>query len=378
VTAGAISIEGLRKTFATSTEAVTAVDGVDVEVAAGEIVTLLGPSGCGKTTTLRLVAGLERATAGRITIGGRLVVDGAAHFVPPQRRNLGMVFQSYAIWPHMTVLENVAYALEGRGLARAEQRERALAALQTVKLAQLADRPAPRLSGGQQQRVAIARALAGAPQALLFDEPLSNLDAKLRAEMRTELRRLQTELGMTAIYVTHDQAEALALSDWIVVMKDGRVVERGRPTQIYRFPRNVFTAQFVGTTNLLAGTLERVDANGRVAVTTAYGRLFGIDPNTALKPGEAVTLSVRPEDLSAGDAGDDDRALNRIEGRVEVAVFAGSVVEAQVRCGDAVLHCLLGRDADVTPGSAIALRFSADASVVLPAEAPSLDQSGSL
>ncbi len=371
-----ISIQGLRKSFATKTETVAAVDGVDVEVGAGEIVTLLGPSGCGKTTTLRLVAGLERANAGRITIGGALVVDGAAHFVPPQRRNLGMVFQSYAIWPHMTVVENVAYALEGRGLARAEMRERALAALQTVKLAHLAERPAPRLSGGQQQRVAIARALAGAPQALLFDEPLSNLDAKLRGEMRSELRRLQTELGMTAIYVTHDQAEALAISDWIVVMKDGRVVERGRPAQIYRAPRNVFTAQFVGTTNLLAGTVESMDtANNRVAVTTAYGRLLGVDPGNALAAGDAVMLSIRPEDLTAADAG--DAGANRIDGRVEVAVFAGSVVEAQVRCGDTVVHCLLGRDADVTPGTAIALRFSADAAVVLPAAAAN-DQTGSL
>jgi iron(III) transport system ATP-binding protein len=373
-----ISIQGLRKSFATKTETVAAVDGVDVEVAAGEIVTLLGPSGCGKTTTLRLVAGLERANAGRITIGGTVVVDGAAHFVPPQRRNLGMVFQSYAIWPHMTVLDNVAYALEGRGLARAEMRERALAALQTVKLAHLADRPAPRLSGGQQQRVAIARALAGKPQALLFDEPLSNLDAKLRGEMRSELRRLQSELGMTAIYVTHDQAEALAISDWIVVMKDGRVIERGRPTQIYRAPRNVFTAQFVGSTNLLAGTVESIDAAyNRVAVTTAYGRLLGVDPGNALASGDAVMLSIRPEDLTAADAAGEG-AINRIEGRVEVAVFAGSVVEAQVRCGDTVLQCLLRRDAEVTPGAAIALRFAADACVVLPAQPPAGDQTGSL
>jgi iron(III) transport system ATP-binding protein len=370
-----IRIEGLRKTFATRAESVHAVDGIDVAVGAGEIVTLLGPSGCGKTTTLRLVAGLERATTGKITIGDQVVVDGAERFVPPQRRNLGMVFQSYAIWPHMTVLENVGYALEGRGLSRSEQRERALAALQTVQLAHLADRPAPRLSGGQQQRVAIARALAGQPRALLFDEPLSNLDAKLRAEMRTELRRLQAELGMTAIYVTHDQAEALAISDWIVVMKDGRVVERGRPAQIYRAPRHVFTAQFVGTTNFLAGTVASVEANGRVMVTTPHGPLAGIDPNGTLRTGDAVMVSVRPEDLTAVET--PGAQLNRLDGRVEVAVFAGSAVEAQVRCGDTALHCLLGRDADVTPGSALTLRFAPDAAVVLPAE-PAGDQTGSL
>ena len=368
--AGTIAVRGLRKTFQSKTETVAAVDGVDFDVAAGEIVTLLGPSGCGKTTTLRLVAGLERATAGRITIGDRTVVDVAAGiFVPAQRRNLGMVFQSYAIWPHMTVLENVAYALEGRGFSRDEMHRRALDALATVKLAELGDRPAPRLSGGQQQRVAIARALVGKPQALLFDEPLSNLDAKLRGEMRTELRRLQSELGMTAIYVTHDQAEALAISDWIVVLKDGKVVERGRPAQIYRYPRNVFTAQFIGTTNVLPGTVESIDPAGAfVAVITAHGRLFGTDPGNELKPGDAVALSVRPEDLSASESPLPSGApINRLTGTVEVALFAGSAIEADVRVGDTTIHCLLGRDADVRPGTPIALRFSADAAAVLPA-----------
>src|SRR5258705_435845 len=188
-----IRVEALTKTFAAKSETVAAVAAVGFEVAAGEMVTLLGPSGCGKTTTLRCIAGLEKPDSGRITIGNKEVADAAnGAFLPPQRRNLGMVFQSYAIWPHMTVLENVAYALEGRGIAKAERTKLALAALENVKLAQLADRPAPRLSGGQQQRVAIARALAGRPQALLFDEPLSNLDARLRLVMRSELRRIQS------------------------------------------------------------------------------------------------------------------------------------------------------------------------------------------
>src|SRR5213593_2871486 len=255
-----IRVEALTKTFAAKSETVAAVAAVDCEVAAGEMVTLLGPSGCGKTTTLRCIAGLEKPDGGRITIGDRPVVNVAANiFVPPHQRNLGMVFQSYAIWPHMTVLENVAYALEGKRMPRAERRRLAMEALATVKLAHLADRPAPRLSGGQQQRVAIARAMVGRPQALLFDEPLSNLDARLRIEMRNELRRIQRQTGLTSVYVTHDQAEALAISDWIVVMKDGRIVERGRPLDIYRYPRHVFTARFLGTTNLIAGTVESID-----------------------------------------------------------------------------------------------------------------------
>src|SRR5215475_12298275 len=198
-----IRVEGLTKTFKTSKETVAAVAGIDFEVAAGEMVTLLGPSGCGKTTTLRCVAGLERADGGRISIGDRAVVDVAASvFVPPHQRNIGMVFQSYAIWPHMTVLENVAYALEGKRFSKTDRRRLAMEALSAVKLADLADRPAPRLSGGQQQRVAIV----GKPQVLLFDEPLSNLDARLRLEMRNELRCIQRQIGVSSIYVTQAQA----------------------------------------------------------------------------------------------------------------------------------------------------------------------------
>src|SRR3954468_2383740 len=295
-----IRVEGLTKTFKASRETVAAVAGINFEVAAGEMVTLLGPSGCGKTTTLRCVAGLEKADSGRISIGDRAVVDAEAKvFVPPHQRNIGMVFQSYAIWPHMTVLENVAYALEGKRFSKAERRRLAMEALSAVKLGDVADRPAPRLSGGQQQRVAIARAIVGKPQVLLFDEPLSNLDARLRLEMRSELRRIQRQIGLSSIYVTHDQAEALAVSDWIVVMKEGLIIERGRPLDIYRYPRHVFTAQFLGTTNLIVGTVADVDATpGRVGVTTPLGRIVGIDPSRALSAGAKVRVSIRPEDLS--------------------------------------------------------------------------------
>ena len=363
-----IRVEGLSKTFAGKDERVAAIGGIDFEVAAGEMATLLGPSGCGKTTTLRCLAGLERADGGRIVIGERAVVDvGAGLFVPPQKRDLGMVFQSYAIWPHMTVLENVAYALEGRGIGKAERRKRALEALAMVQLAHLADRPAPRLSGGQQQRVAIARAMVGHPQALLFDEPLSNLDARLRIEMRNEIRRIQRQIGITSVYVTHDQAEALAISDWIIVMKEGRIIERGRPVDIYRQPRHVFTAQFLGTTNLIAGTVAAVDTTtGELAVTTALGRILGVDPSRTLAQGAKVRVSIRPEDLSPheGAAG----PVNTIEGRMTFAVFAGAAVEAELRCGDTGIQCLLDRDADLTPGNAVTLRTKPGACLVLPEE----------
>jgi iron(III) transport system ATP-binding protein len=364
-----IKVEGLSKSFAAHNERVAAVAGIDFEVGPGEIVTLLGPSGCGKTTTLRCVAGLERPDSGRITIGNQTMLDVATGvFVPPNRRNLGMVFQSYAIWPHMTVIENVAYALEGRGMRKAERKKLAMEALATVQLAPLADRPAPRLSGGQQQRVAIARAMVGRPQALLFDEPLSNLDARLRVEMRNELRRIQRQIGLSSIYVTHDQAEALAVSDWIVVMKDGRIVEVGRPIDIYRYPRHVFTAQFLGTTNLISGTVEDVDV-GIATVMTPLGRIAGVDRDQPLAKGANVRVSIRPEDLAVQETAEREASgVNVFEGRLAFAAFAGVAVEAEVRCGDVNLQCLLNRDADLTQGRAITLRAKVDACLVLPDE----------
>jgi iron(III) transport system ATP-binding protein len=365
-----IRVERLTKTFKASKETVAAVAGINFEVAAGEMVTLLGPSGCGKTTTLRCVAGLEKADSGRISIGERAVVDAEAKvFVPPHQRNIGMVFQSYAIWPHMTVLENVAYALEGKRFSKAERRRLAMEALSAVKLADLADRPAPRLSGGQQQRVAIARAIVGKPQVLLFDEPLSNLDARLRLEMRNELRRIQRQIGISSIYVTHDQAEALAVSDWIMVMKDGRIVERGRPLDIYRYPRHVFTAQFLGTTNLIAGTVESIDeVAGRLKVVTALGPIIGSDPTRKIAAGDKVRLSIRPEDLYETAGGDASARVNVFEGTLAFAIFAGVAVEAEVRCGDMSLACLLDREADLTPGRLATLRARAHACLVLPEE----------
>ncbi len=263
----AVSLRGLTKDFG----ALRAVDSVDLDIADGELVSLLGPSGCGKTTTLRCVAGLEQPTAGEIEIGGELVAaPDRGVFVAPDKRATGMVFQTYALWPHMTVRKTVAYPLRMRRTPKAAVGERVAELLAIVGLSDRADRPATELSGGQQQRVALARAMANRPRLLLFDEPLSNLDAKLREAMRTEIRDLQARLGTTTLYVTHDQEEAMVLSDRIAVMHAGRIQQVGAPREIYARPVNRFVADFVGFENIVAGTVEEV-AHDRFAVRPADG-----------------------------------------------------------------------------------------------------------
>jgi iron(III) transport system ATP-binding protein len=267
---------------------VTAVRGVTFSVAAGEHLTLLGPSGCGKTTTLRAIAGLEQPASGEIRIDGSPVYASSPRVhVPPERRGLSMVFQSYAIWPHMTVFDNVAYGLRVRKTREPEVAERVRWALDLVQMGELAPRSASKLSGGQQQRVALARAFVFSPSVLLFDEPLSNLDAKLRAEMRLEIKELQRRLGITSVYVTHDLEEALAISDRIVVMRDGAIEQIGAPAEIYDLPRNTFVADFVGSANLIRGRprpdLERdglvvlETPGGALVHGTAYGRRVGAE-----------------------------------------------------------------------------------------------------
>lgn len=304
-----------------------AVDGVSFRVRRGEHLTLLGPSGCGKTTSLRAIAGLEQPTAGEIRIDGRAVYSSSRKInLPPERRELSMVFQSYAIWPHMTVAENVAYGLTLRKTPRDEVRRRVDEVLGMVRLGGLGDRPASRLSGGQQQRVALARSIAFNPKALLLDEPLSNLDAKLRAQMRVELRELQQAINVTSIYVTHDQEEALAISDRIIVMNGGTIEQEGSPGDIYDRPRTRFVADFIGASNIVLGQVDAVRSNGHVALRTEPGgMLLRCQPPAASQTG-AAAVSIRtvyPEILRRPPADD----LNVWPGRVERRVFLGDAVQ---------------------------------------------------
>jgi iron(III) transport system ATP-binding protein len=269
---------------------VVAVDAIDFTIQPGELVTLLGPSGCGKTTTLRAIAGLEDPTSGTIRLGGETVFSSAERRnVPTEKRGLSMVFQSYAIWPHMTVAENVAYGLNVRKMPRGEVDQNVRRVLDLVQMSRFADRPASRLSGGQQQRIAVARAIAFSPTVLLFDEPLSNLDAKLRTEMRVELRELQRRLDITSVYVTHDQEEALAISDRVIVMNQGGIEQIGSPEIIYNRPESIFVADFVGAANLIRGQVRRSD-DGFSVFETVGGLLLKAD-----KPGNGTetTLALR-------------------------------------------------------------------------------------
>jgi iron(III) transport system ATP-binding protein len=292
-----LEVTALSKRFAIGRPA---VDGVSFAVPRGEVVVLLGPSGCGKTTTLRCVAGLEHPTGGEISITGKLVSSPARGIlVPPRARDLGMVFQSYAVWPHMTVRQNVIYPLKHRKIVREEASRRVDEVLELVGLTEYADRPVVALSGGQMQRVALARSLVYRPQLLLLDEPLSNLDAKLRVRLRDDLRLILKQTGMTALYVTHDQAEAVVLGDRIGVMRDGRLLQIGTPHAIYNRPADLFVANFTGATNELAGTL--VECNGAFGIVDfGDGRRGEAALLQALGPGDKVRVALRPENITIG------------------------------------------------------------------------------
>src|SRR5690625_1369595 len=267
-----IRVENVRKTFQSTSGTVEALKGVSLTVPSGSVTTLLGPSGCGKTTLLRCIAGLETPDSGTIAIGGKVVwsnAGGRTTFVTPDKRGIGMVFQTYAIWPHMTVFDNVAYPLEAQGVPRSEIPDKVARALEFVQLGGYEKRPATALSGGQQQRVSLARAIVAEPQVILFDEPLSNLDAKLREETRAELRRLLTHLGITSLYVTHDRFEALALSDEVVVMQAGQIVQRGTPEEVYFRSQSRFVVDFMGKANFLDGTVEDVAPEGNHIVVSS-------------------------------------------------------------------------------------------------------------
>lgn len=273
---------------------VTAVDGVSLRVRPGELLTLLGPSGCGKTTLLRSVAGLERAASGEIRVGGHVVYSSKQGIdLPAERRNMSMVFQSYAIWPHMTAFENVVYGLRVRRRPAAEIAERGRWALELVQMGQFADRRASALSGGQQQRIALARAVAFGPDVILFDEPLSNLDANLRVQMRREIKELQRSLGVTSLYVTHDQEESLTMSDRIIVMSSGRIEQEATPDELYDYPANRFVANFIGSANLIPGQVDGTARDGETVdfLLPGGGRIRAVDKRRA--PGQECLLSIR-------------------------------------------------------------------------------------
>jgi iron(III) transport system ATP-binding protein len=314
---------------------VRAVDDVSFRVADGELVTLLGPSGCGKSTTLFSIAGLDRPTSGQIRVGANVFFDSATGIhLAPERRNCGLVFQSYALWPHMSVRENLEFPLKLRKVARAKAREKAAWALALVEMERYGERYPHELSGGQQQRVALARTLVYEPQVLLLDEPLSNLDAKLRLRARGWLRELQTRLKITTLYVTHDQDEALALSDRIAVMSAGKIVQMGTPREIYREPATPFIADFVGHSNILVGTPVRSGG--------AFGVRFADDQGLALpsEPGGApagrLQVAIRPEHIVLGTRSAD--AANVLRGRIIQRDFLGTRFEYLVAVGDAVLR----------------------------------------
>jgi len=358
MSAAGVRVEALSKRFQHRVKGdLWAVRDVSLNVSPGEFLTLLGPSGCGKTTTLRMIAGFESPDAGRVWIGDRDVTALMAN-----RRDIGFVFQNYALFPHLSVFDNVAYGLRIRGVERAETARRVGEVLAMVGLARYEGQQPHQLSGGEQQRVALARAIVIRPRVLLFDEPLSNLDAKLRVQMRDEIRRLQKELSITAVYVTHDQEEAMAVSDRIAVMSEGRVVQEGRAEDLYHRPASAFVAQFIGRVNLLAARV--LEAGGAEAVLDVAGARLRVAAREPVKAGEIVRLAVRPEAVEiSADVGD-------IAGRIVARSFLGEKVDYQVQVGG---ETLLVTRPDAGPGAVLAegqpvrLRLDADRVAVLPA-----------
>ncbi|MBW2028513.1 MAG: ABC transporter ATP-binding protein [Deltaproteobacteria bacterium] len=363
-----IRVESLSKCYDTGRGKVRAVRDMDFEVERGEFFTLLGPSGCGKSTTLRCVAGLERPESGRIYIGDDLVFCGETRlFVPPNKRNIGMVFQSYAIWPHMTVFDNVAYPLRvsKKRFSRKEIRDKVEEALLMVRLGGLFERPATQLSGGQQQRLALARAITREPNILLLDEPLSNLDAKLREEMRIELRDLVRRLGITTLYVTHDQIEALAMSDRIAVMSEGVLQQLDRPAQLYNSPKNKFVASFLGAANLFSGEVELDSAGGaRGTVNTELGHLICHLPE-GMKNKDRVIVSARPEKIGIFQEKPPE-GENLIRGNLQSIVFLGDSTDCRVGVKDLSVRVKTVSTGSLKEGDSIYIQLDPRICTIIP------------
>ena len=351
----ALRADGLHKKFG----AVTALAGVSFSIRTGEFVTLLGPSGCGKSTILRILAGIETPTRGAVAIGGKVVNDTERRIlVQPERRDLSMVFQSYAVWPHMSVAANVAFPLRYRKVPRDQRRSRVTEALRAVRMEEYVDRYPHQLSGGQQQRVAVARSIVGHPALLLLDEPLSNLDARLREDMRVELKRLHLELGLTMLYVTHDQSEALAMSDRILVMDHGLVLQEGTPEEVYRSPESLTVARFLGVKNIVSG---RVSGD---SVVEALGGSLPATLAEPMAPGTDVAVAIRPDGFTLTVEGSSGPSVS---GEIQLAQFLGGAYEHEIDVGGTMVIAqspqrLGGR------GDTVALSVDADAVIAFPAD----------
>ncbi len=369
-----VRVSNLYKKYTSREGLVQAVRGVSFDVKDGEFYTLLGPSGCGKTTTLRCVAGLERIDQGEIMIGDA-VVAGSRKFVPPYQRPIGMVFQSYAIWPHMTVAQNIAFPLKNleKKFSSEEMNRMIQEVLALVQLEGLGSRPAPNLSGGQQQRLALARALVYNPTVLLLDEPLSNLDAKLREEMRLELKSLSRRLGITTIYVTHDQLEALVLSDKIALMRDGQLIEEGEPYELYMYPRDPFTASFFGVNNILEGRMIQVDrAKGMAQVDVGLEHPV-ISPirDMPIEIGQKTRIALRPENINLQDpsagpsTAQSKENLNTFVGLVKESVFLGDFIDYRIDIKGKLLRVRTHPDMRFGRGTGVILTFASKHACIL-------------
>jgi iron(III) transport system ATP-binding protein len=334
----AIKVEQLHHCYDDRGQTVTAVDHIDFEVAENEFYTLLGPSGCGKTTTLRCLAGLEQPTSGTIELDG-VAVFSARGMVPTHRRDIGMVFQDYAVWPHMSVFDNVAFPLQvGKRQSSSKIKELVHEALDLVNMSEYVDRQATQLSGGQQQRLSLARALVRQPKVLLLDEPLSNLDAKLREQMRKELRMLQRRIKVTTIFVTHDQVEALSMSNRIAVMNKGVIAQVGTPREIYQEPNSEFVAAFVGATTFARGTVTAIGpAAKQLTLDTTIGTLI-CQTNNIMAVGDPVTVAIRPEAIKVAEQKNLDPNMNSIEAVVDIGLFIGEAVDYHIHVGDELVR----------------------------------------